>query len=95
MPQSLLNGEILRERYVVREQIGQGGTGNIYLADDVRLQGRLCAIKEVEHNQVLPSDVLAQAREQFFREASVLARPTTPTFPKFLTSSLKRTATIS
>ena len=82
MPQSLLNGEILRERYVVREQIGQGGTGNIYLADDVRLQGRLCAIKEVEHNQVLPSDVLAQAREQFFREASVLARLDHPNLPK-------------
>lgn len=82
MPQSLKNGEVLRERYTIREKIGQGGTGNIYLADDVRLQGRLCAIKEVEHNQTLPSDIFEQAREQFFREASVLARLDHPNLPK-------------
>jgi serine/threonine-protein kinase len=79
---SLTNGETLRERYIVREQIGRGGTGNIYLAEDMRLQGRLCALKEVEHNQVLPEEVLAQAREQFFREASVLARLDHPNLPK-------------
>lgn len=82
MSPSLTNGETLRERYTVREQIGQGGTGNIYLAEDTRLQGRLCALKEVEHNQALPTDVLAQAREQFFREASVLARLDHPNLPK-------------
>lgn len=75
-------GEILRDRYRIREQIGQGGTGSIYLADDTRLQGRLCALKEVEHNQALPKDYLAQAREQFFREASVLARLDHPNLPK-------------
>ena len=79
---SLSNGETLRERYIVREQIGRGGTGNIYLAEDMRLQGRLCALKEVEHNQALPDEVLAQAREQFFREASVLARLDHPNLPK-------------
>lgn len=78
----LKKGETLRERYIVREQIGQGGTGNIYLAEDTRLQGRLCALKEVEHNQALPHDVLTQAREQFFREASVLARLDHPNLPK-------------
>jgi serine/threonine-protein kinase len=82
MPQSLKNGEVLRDRYTIKEKIGQGGTGNIYLADDSRLQGRLCAIKEVEHNQTLPSDILEQAREQFFREASVLARLDHPNLPK-------------
>ncbi|MBI5946335.1 MAG: serine/threonine protein kinase [Chloroflexi bacterium] len=82
MPQPLKNGEILRDRYQIREQIGQGGTGSIYLADDSRLQGRLCAIKEVEHNQALPTEILKQAREQFFREASVLARLDHPNLPK-------------
>lgn len=72
----------MRDRYTIREKIGQGGTGNIYLADDVRLQGRLCAIKEVEHNQTLPSEIFEQAREQFFREASVLARLDHPNLPK-------------
>jgi len=82
LPQSLKNGEVLRDRYTVREQIGQGGTGNIYLAEDKRLQGRLCALKEVEHNQALSSDMFSQAREQFFREASVLARLDHPNLPK-------------
>jgi len=82
LPQPLKNGEILRDRYKIREQIGQGGTGSIYLADDIRLEGRLCALKEVEHNQALPTEVFKQAREQFFREASVLARLDHPNLPK-------------
>ncbi len=82
MPQPLKNGEILRDRYKIRELIGQGGTGSIYLADDIRLEGRLCALKEVEHNQALPPQVFKQAREQFFREASVLARLDHPNLPK-------------
>jgi serine/threonine protein kinase len=82
LPQSLENGQILRDRYTIREQIGQGGTGSIYLADDKRLEGRLCALKEVEHNQALPAHVFEQAREQFFREASVLARLDHPNLPK-------------
>lgn len=82
MSPALSNGETLRDRYTVRELIGQGGTGNIYLVEDTRLQGRLCALKEVEHNQALPTEALAQAREQFFREASVLARLDHPNLPK-------------
>jgi len=82
LPQPLKNGEILRDRYKIREHIGQGGTGSIYLADDMRLEGRLCALKEVEHNQALPTHVFEQAREQFFREASVLARLDHPNLPK-------------
>ena len=82
MPQSLKKGEILHDRYKIREQIGQGGTGSIYLAEDTRLEGRLCALKEVEHNQALPTQVFDQAREQFFREASVLARLDHPNLPK-------------
>jgi serine/threonine protein kinase len=82
LPQSLKKGEVLRGRYKIREQIGQGGTGSIYLADDTRLEGRLCAVKEVEHNRALPIQFIEQAREQFFREASVLARLDHPNLPK-------------
>jgi serine/threonine protein kinase len=82
LPQSLKKGEVLRSRYKIREQIGQGGTGSIYLADDTRLEGRLCALKEVEHNRALPTQLIEQAREQFFREASVLARLDHPNLPK-------------
>jgi eukaryotic-like serine/threonine-protein kinase len=82
LPQSLKNGEVLRNRYKILELIGQGGTGSIYLAEDTRLQGRLCAVKEVEHNRALPTQFFEQAREQFFREASILARLDHPNLPK-------------
>ena len=75
-------GEALRGRYKIREQIGQGGMGNIYLADDLRLEGRFCALKEVEYDRALPKNILDEAREQFLREATVLARLDHPNLPK-------------
>ncbi len=82
MPTPLKAGEVLRSRYKVRRIIGQGGMGCIYLADDLRLEGRECALKEVEHDRTLPSDIARQARDQFFREATVLARLDHPNLPK-------------
>ncbi|MEI7847273.1 MAG: serine/threonine-protein kinase [Chloroflexota bacterium] len=82
MPIPLKSGEVLRERYRVQERIGQGGMGNIYQADDLRLLGRKCAIKEVEHDNNLPENYLREAREQFLREATVLARLDHPNLPK-------------
>ncbi len=82
MPLPLKTGKILRERYKIRRVIGQGGMGCIYLAEDLRLEGRLCAIKEVEHDSSLPKDLLKQTREQFQREATVLARLDHPNLPK-------------
>jgi serine/threonine protein kinase len=82
MPIPLKAAEVLRGRYKIRRIIGQGGMGSIYLADDVRLEGRQCALKEVEHDRTLPSDLLQQARDQFQREATVLARLDHPNLPK-------------
>lgn len=82
MPSPLKSGEVLRDRYKVKRIIGQGGMGSIYLADDIRLQGRLCALKEVEHDRSLSEDLLKQARDQFQREATVLARLDHPNLPK-------------
>lgn len=56
--------------------------GSIYLADDLRLAGRLCALKEVEHDRTMPADLIKQARDQFMREATVLARLDHPNLPK-------------
>lgn len=56
--------------------------GSIYLAEDNRLSGRLCALKEVQQEPGLPKELLKQGREQFYREASVLARLDHPTLPK-------------
>src|ERR1700690_2327096 len=82
MPLSLKNNEVLRGRYKVRERVGQGGAGSIYLADDLRLEGRLCALKEVEYDRDLPDNILEEARQQFLREATILARLDHPNLPK-------------
>ena len=82
MPSPLKSGDTLRDRYRIDHIIGQGGMGSIYLADDLRLSGRQCALKEVEHDRSLPEDLLRETREQFFREATVLARMDHPNLPK-------------
>ncbi len=75
-------GQTLRDRYAIRQIIGRGGMGSIYLAEDNRLDGRQCAIKEVEPGGDLPDDLRSQGREQFYREASLLARLDHPNLPK-------------
>lgn len=82
MPIPLRAGEILKERYVIRRIIGQGGMGSVYLADDQRLEGRLCAIKEVFYDTTIDSELLSQSRNQFLREGTVLARLDHPNLPK-------------
>jgi len=82
MPLSLKAGEVLHDRYTIRESIGQGGMGNIYLADDLRLLGRQCALKEVEYDLNTPDNLLKEGRDQFMREATVLARLDHPNLPK-------------
>jgi eukaryotic-like serine/threonine-protein kinase len=78
----LKSGEVLRGRYKIQERIGQGGMGSIYLADDTRLKGRQCALKEVEYDRALPENIRQEARDQFLREATVLARLDHPNLPK-------------
>ncbi|HZW04825.1 MAG TPA: serine/threonine-protein kinase [Anaerolineaceae bacterium] len=82
MPVPLKAGEVLRGRYRVQRIIGQGGMGSIYLADDLRLEGRQCALKEVEHDRSVPPEHVQEARDQFLREATVLARLDHPNLPK-------------
>ncbi len=75
-------GTVLRERYQVIACVGQGGMGAVYRAADQRLEGRVCALKEIRYDPDLPPDALAQAQQQFYREASVLARLDHPNLPK-------------
>ena len=82
MTPTLKSGDVLHGRYQVKERIGQGGAGSIYLADDLRLEGRLCALKEVEYDRSLPEESREEARQQFLREATILARLDHPNLPK-------------
>jgi len=56
--------------------------GAVYRAEDLRLEGRICAIKEVCPNPDMSPETLAQAQEQFRREAYILARLDHPNLPK-------------
>lgn len=73
---------LLRERYRIKQFISRGGMGHIYLAEDLRLEGRLCAVKEVRLDPSLSQETLDQTRAQFLREATVLARLDHPNLPK-------------
>jgi serine/threonine-protein kinase len=82
MSQVLPIGTLLRDRYEIIALVGQGGMGAVYKADDVRLRGRMCAVKEILPELMSASGSGAQAHEQFYREASTLARLDHNNLPK-------------
>lgn len=75
-------GSVLRDRYLLTNIVGQGGMGNVYRAEDLRLPGRLCAIKEVMPDSHLSVELREQAHQQFLQEASILAQLDHPNLPK-------------
>jgi len=82
MARLLVAGTILHKRYKILAPVGQGGMGAVYRAADLRLEGRICAIKEVRPDPDASPEALAQAQEQFRREAFTLARLDHPNLPK-------------
>ncbi len=82
MAQTLKPGIVLHERYKIVKRVGQGGMGTVYLADDLRLQGRNCAIKQIISDVTADAETIARDRKQFHKEASVLARLDHPNLPK-------------
>ncbi len=77
-----VSGDVLHERYQIKHLIGQGGFGSIFLAEDLRLEGRLCAVKQVRYDPAFPDEMVKESRDQFMREATVLARLDHPNLPK-------------
>jgi serine/threonine-protein kinase len=75
-------GITLRDRYQIVGLIGAGGMGAVYLADDTRLEGRQCAIKETMPLPTFGDAVAQAARKQFYQEASTLGRLDHPGLPK-------------
>lgn len=76
------HGTILRERYQLTNIVGQGGMGCVYRAEDLRLPGRLTAVKEIKMELGDSAETREQARQQFLREASILAQLDHPNLPK-------------
>jgi len=75
-------GTVLRRRYEIIAPVGQGGMGAVYRAEDLRLEGRVCAVKEICADPDATPEALAQAQEQFRREAFTLGRLDHPNLPK-------------
>lgn len=65
-------GITLQDRYHIQRRLGGGGMGTVYLADDNRLPGRRCAIKELSPENVPPAE-RNWAIQAFRQEAGMLA----------------------
>jgi serine/threonine-protein kinase len=78
----LREGTLLNDRYRVIEQIGRGGFGRTYLAEDTQRYRELCVLKEFAP-QVEDEAELRKAEELFEREAGILYKLQHDRIPKF------------
>ncbi len=78
----LSGGTRLRDRYIIKYQLGQGGFGRTYLAEDSGRFNELIVLKEL-----MPTGqgtyALQKAEELFQREAAILHKLRHPQIPKF------------
>ena len=79
---TLRDGVILNNRYRIVKQIGQGGFGRAYLAEDIHRYRELCVLKEFAP-QVESDRELRKAEDLFERESGILYRLQHPQIPKF------------
>lgn len=68
----LIIGQHLQNRYRIVKQLGQGGMGAVYLAEDVQSAGQRVAIKEQIPDPQADPRTLNQLRQQFQVEAQIL-----------------------
>jgi serine/threonine protein kinase len=68
----LSSGAVLQGRYHILRHIGGGGMGDVYLAEDRRLPGRYCALKEMSP-AALPAFERGWVINAFQQEAQMLA----------------------
>jgi len=78
----LAPGTVFRDRYRVLDLVGQGGGGAVYRAEDLRLPGRVTALKAIVPDPTATDEVKRETQAQFQREASTLARLDHPALPK-------------
>ena len=79
----LNKGTVLQNRYRIAALLGQGGMGAVYRAWHLSLNMPL-AIKEMVPQPGLDAATLSQLRQQFQREAGVLARLNHPSLVRVI-----------
>ena len=77
----LIPNHLLKGRYRILAQVGRGGFGAVYRAEDVQLGNRLVAIKEMSQYGFAPQE-LQQAIDAFQHEAILLAGLRHPNLPR-------------
>ncbi len=77
----LLPSHLLKQRYRILTQVGQGGMGAVYKAEDTQFGDRLVAVKEMHQNGLRPEEIV-EATEAFKREAMLLAGLLHPNLPR-------------
>jgi serine/threonine-protein kinase len=82
MSYHLTQGLILGDRYRIVRELGHGGFGRTYLAEDLNRFNEACVLKEFAP-QVQGSYALQKASELFEREAGVLYKLQHPQIPRF------------
>ncbi len=71
---------ILKQRYHIASQVGKGGFGAVYKAEDIQLGNRLLAVKEMSQWGLNPQEII-EATDAFKREAHMLAGLKHPNLP--------------
>ncbi|VXD17377.1 serine/threonine-protein kinase [Planktothrix paucivesiculata] len=82
MSQLIYPGLVLRNHYAIVRELGHGGFGRTYLAQDQHRFDELCVLKEFSP-QVQGSFALKKSQELFEREAEILYKLKHPQIPRF------------
>ncbi|MBO1352179.1 MAG: serine/threonine protein kinase [Hormoscilla sp. GUM202] len=75
-------GTIVEKQYRIKKELGRGGFGRTYLAEDTNRYNELCVLKEFAPQAENPYQ-LRKAEELFQREAGMLYKLEHPQIPRF------------
>ncbi|MSP12654.1 MAG: serine/threonine protein kinase [Chloroflexi bacterium] len=81
-PAALSTGTTLSGRYRVMDRLGKGGMGSVYQVEDLRINGKTWALKEMSTQALSTAEEKAEAKHLFEQEAHLLASLDHSNLPK-------------